>query len=238
MAIDTLSHLRARAKKVVRILGWEIYHTPENLTFFLIGEAAELGELCQWVTRDEIRTIPGLLDCVQEEIADVVKCVLYLTEAIRPPTHLENLILSKLKIDEKNFPVGLFKGKSKYEIINPKTKKESIPDIPKGGRLRRISTGQIQKRAWKLVTDRDWEKFYTPASLALAISKNCGEVATCYQRRIKPVKCLYQRTVWALADVLINIMRLCEYLEISDIHPLVLKKLEADEKRFAILREA
>ncbi|MFC1635542.1 hypothetical protein ACFL5Z_11930 [Planctomycetota bacterium] len=238
MEVHSFSRLRARSTEVVQDLGWEIYNTPENNTLFLIGEAAELAELCQWVTKEEITTQLGLLACVREEIGDVVKCVLNLVEAIRLPTHLETVILEKLRQDEENFPVNLFEGKSKYQVINPKRKKETFPDIPRGGRQPRISTGKLQERAWKLVQDRDWEKFYTPASLALAIFKSCGEVATCYQWRVKSMKRPYQRTVWALADILINVMRLCEYLKVGDVYDVVLNKLEADGKRFSQTREA
>ncbi|MGH7450546.1 MAG: hypothetical protein ACRENG_04335, partial [bacterium] len=104
MESETFSALSARAKEVVRNLDWQVYHTPENLTLFLVGEAAELGEYCQWLSKAEINQ-HELAVAVSEEIADVIKSVLYMANALPLSISLETVLTKKLELDEAEYPV-------------------------------------------------------------------------------------------------------------------------------------
>lgn len=65
-------------------LRWQTYHTPENLILFLLGEVAEVGEYCQWLSPSEVRRL-GLLRKLSEEIIDVIKNILYLGNVLFLP---------------------------------------------------------------------------------------------------------------------------------------------------------
>jgi hypothetical protein len=72
----------------------------------------------------------------------------------------------------------------------------------------------------------------TPASVALAISIKAGEIATCYQKRRKAIRRLEEQQVWALADVLLNALRMSDLLCIPDLCGLVWWKMGKMERRF------
>lgn len=229
--LETFSALRVRAKDIVRNLNWQVYHTPENLTLFLVGEAAELGEYCQWLSTIEINQ-HDLTVAVSDEIADVIKSVLYLANVLPLAISLETLLIKKLELDETEYPIEKFKGKSRYQIVKNERRKNELSPIPEDSLPYTPSIAEIQRSAWIFVKNREWDRFYSPASIALAITVKSGEVATCFQRRPKPIRSPYERLIWALADILLNAIRLCELMDIQDAFQMVRAKLDNDEKRF------
>jgi NTP pyrophosphatase (non-canonical NTP hydrolase) len=231
MESETFSALGERARQVVQSLNWQIYHTPENLTLFLLGEAAELGEYCQWLSKAEIEQL-CLADALSEEIADVIKSVLYLANTLPLAVHLESVLIQKLQFDAEAYPIKKYRDKSRYQVRKTERRKGKIPLVPEDSPSDIPPIATIQRMAWQFVQERAWEQFYDPASLALAIAVKSGEVATCYQRRPKPIKFAYERMIWALADILLNAMRLCEFMDIQNIFQIVREKLDKDEKRF------
>jgi NTP pyrophosphatase (non-canonical NTP hydrolase) len=67
---------RERAKSK----GWQAYHTPKNLAAAVSVEAAELLEIFQWLTDEEVQAVvqnPHVKEQVADEVADIV---MYLTE--------------------------------------------------------------------------------------------------------------------------------------------------------------
>ena len=228
---ETFSDLAQSARKMVQTLDWQTYHTPENLTLFLAGEASELGEYCQWLTKEEITRL-GKSSAVEEEIADVIKSILFLANVVLPGISLETLVLRKLTLDAREYSVRKFRGKSRYYGHGKERRKGTARPIPTRDVKPAPTVSRLQTKAWKFVEDRRWETYYTPASLALAISVKSGEIATSYQRRLKPTKDPYKRCIWAMADVLINALRLCTLMGISDPYDMVLKKLRKDAGRF------
>jgi NTP pyrophosphatase (non-canonical NTP hydrolase) len=227
--MESFESLRRRLAKAVEELRWQVYHTPENLTLFLVGEAGELAEYAQWMGREELR---DRLDEFKEELADVVKNALYLSNVLPLPTSLEKLIITKLELDEHEYPVPEFRGAHRYQVYAQERRKSPVPALPRD-RLDDFPTiCSLQSAAWGFVTDREWEQFYTPASLSLAICVKCSSIATCYQRRPKADRRAFERAVWAVADVLINAMRISEFMGIKDLHAVVYRKLKDDRSRF------
>lgn len=207
---DTFSALSDMAREIVRALNWQVYHTPENLTLFLLGEVAEVGEYCQWLTLTKIESLQ-LRDTVGAEVADVAKNVLYLANILPlgSPLEIETLLSWKLKLDEDEYSPQEFWKRSRYEVKDSegnireeRRKRKPMPPLPPNVQTLPVLTVQeIQRKAWQFVLDRGWEEFHTPSSVALALAVKSGEVATCYQRRPKPIEYAFERMIIALADV-------------------------------------
>ena len=88
---------------------WLQFNTPENLAKSIAIEAGELLECFQWnndYDKDELKY----------EIADVMNyCILLCSQIGVDP---EEIVLEKLKISEKKYPVDKAKGKStKYNKL-------------------------------------------------------------------------------------------------------------------------
>lgn len=88
---------------------WLQFNTPENLAKSISIEAGELLECFQWnnnFNKDELKY----------EIADVMNyCILLCSQIGVDP---KEIILEKLKISEKKYPVEKAKGKStKYDKL-------------------------------------------------------------------------------------------------------------------------
>jgi hypothetical protein len=79
---------------------------------------------------------------------------------------------------------------------------------------------------------RNWTKFYTPASLVLAIAVKAGEIAVMYQKRPILKRGAQEKSIWAITSLIITLLRLCEYLEINNVYDIVMQKFDKDRKRF------
>jgi NTP pyrophosphatase (non-canonical NTP hydrolase) len=92
---------------------WEQFHTPKNLAISLSVEAAELLEIFQWKTNDEVA---ALLACeskqqVQDEVADVAIMLSYLCHDL--DIDLNAAVRSKLEKNEVKYPVEKAFGNSR-----------------------------------------------------------------------------------------------------------------------------
>ena len=91
---------------------WAKFHSPKNLAMALSVEAAEIVEHFQWLTQEQsYRLDPDKLEAVRDEIGDVF---IYLT-MLADKLGIDPLeaAFDKIKINEKNYPAGLVRGKSK-----------------------------------------------------------------------------------------------------------------------------
>jgi len=88
---------------------WDQFQTRENLAKSIVIEAGELLECFQWTQDAE----PGR---VREELADVLTYCHLL--AIRIGADPDQIVLDKLEITRKKYPVGTAKGVStKYDRL-------------------------------------------------------------------------------------------------------------------------
>ncbi|KAF2731004.1 hypothetical protein EJ04DRAFT_499394 [Polyplosphaeria fusca] len=90
---------------------WEQFHTPENLAKSIAIEAGELLECFQWSADAEPKR-------VREELADVLTYCHLL--AIRIGANPDQLVLDKLEVTRKKYPVETARGVS--------TKYDKLPD--------------------------------------------------------------------------------------------------------------
>lgn len=84
---------------------WDQFHTPENLAKSIAIEAAELLECFQWGAE------PADATNVRHELADVLTYCLHLARRIGVDP--DEIVLEKLEITRKKYPVEKAKGSSK-----------------------------------------------------------------------------------------------------------------------------
>jgi NTP pyrophosphatase (non-canonical NTP hydrolase) len=88
---------------------WAQFHTLENLAKSVVIEAGELLECYQWGADADPKR-------VREELADVLTYCLLLADRIGADP--ENIVLEKLEITRKKYPVDKARGSSrKYDEI-------------------------------------------------------------------------------------------------------------------------
>lgn len=83
---------------------WAQFHTPENLAKSVAIEAGELLECFQWSAEPDPKR-------VQEELADVLTYCLLLAKRIGVDP--DQIVLDKLEITKKKYPVEKARGSSK-----------------------------------------------------------------------------------------------------------------------------
>lgn len=96
----------------------------------------------------------------------------------------------------------------------------------------------LQKQVAKFVSDRDWDKFHNPKSLAMSISIEASEIMELYQWKTLEEALestndpeFKQELAFELADVLIYILSL-SYRANIDLKEAIMKKLEINNSRF------
>ncbi|QPC72207.1 hypothetical protein HYE68_002959 [Fusarium pseudograminearum] len=83
---------------------WAQFHTPENLAKSVSIEAAELLECFQWGAEPDPKR-------VHEELADVLTYCLLLADKMGVDP--DKIVLDKLEITKRKYPVDKAKGSSK-----------------------------------------------------------------------------------------------------------------------------
>ncbi len=90
---------------------WDQFQSPKNLSMALVGEAAELLELFQWLTEQqsiEIVNDEKQMSLVREEIGDVFLFLVRLADKLE--VNIEKAALEKMEINAMKYPVKLSKG--------------------------------------------------------------------------------------------------------------------------------
>ena len=85
---------------------WEQFHNAKDLAICLSCESAELLELFLWKSAGEVN-----VDKVKEELADVLYSAFLLVDKYQ--LDVDEIISSKLRVNEGKYPVGKAKGVSK-----------------------------------------------------------------------------------------------------------------------------
>ena len=92
---------------------WEQYHNPKDLAVSLSLEASELLELFQWKDAEEVegtKSDEKIRQRIKEELGDIFVYALTLchTYDFDP----SEVVLEKLKLNDKKYPVEKVKGKA------------------------------------------------------------------------------------------------------------------------------
>ncbi len=104
---------------------WAQFHTLRNLIVSLNLEAAELLELTQWKSEEEMLEISG--EALRDECADVMLYLLLIAE--KAGIDLEQAARNKLKKNAEKYPVAKSYGSSrKYTQLTQLAQPESHED--------------------------------------------------------------------------------------------------------------
>jgi NTP pyrophosphatase (non-canonical NTP hydrolase) len=87
-------------------MNWKQFHNSKDLALALSIEAAELNELFLWKTAEEVT-----IEKLKEELADVLIFALLL--ARNHNFDISEIILNKIKINEKKYPIEKAKNTMK-----------------------------------------------------------------------------------------------------------------------------
>ncbi|MGF2735910.1 MULTISPECIES: nucleotide pyrophosphohydrolase [Marinobacter] len=85
---------------------WKQFHNPKDLSLALSIEAAELLELFLWKSPDQAD-----IGKVKEELADVIAYALLLADSYE--LDVEQIVLDKIALNEKKYPISKAKGTAK-----------------------------------------------------------------------------------------------------------------------------
>jgi len=109
--------IRELQKKVIDFRDrrdWAKYHNPKDLAISLSLETAELLEIFQWKSPEEVdalKTNETCLQGVKEELADIL--IYSLTMAYEFDLDPAEIILHKLDVNDERYPAEKVRGKSK-----------------------------------------------------------------------------------------------------------------------------
>ena len=103
--------LKSKVKHFVRERDWEKYHTPKDIAIDIAVEAGELLEIFQWMKEnetDKIKENEQLMARIKSEVADVISACLDMANIL--DLDIADIVLAKLKENERKYPVDKFKG--------------------------------------------------------------------------------------------------------------------------------
>jgi len=108
----TVAHLRDRVASFVRARDWEQYHAPKDLAVSMSVEAAELLELFQWRSDEDVDLKDATFrEALEDELADVFVYCLSLANAIG--CDLSDVTLRKLAKNERKYPAHEWRGRAR-----------------------------------------------------------------------------------------------------------------------------
>lgn len=108
----TVAQLRDRVAAFVHERDWEKYHIPRDIAISLSIEAAEMLELFQWRSDDEVDVDdPAFREALEDELADVFVYCLSLANAIK--CDLSEVTLRKLAKNARRYPAEEWRGRAR-----------------------------------------------------------------------------------------------------------------------------
>lgn len=110
----TLQLLKNQVKEFISKRGWEKYHNPKDLAEAVCIEAAELLEVFQWSTVEEVsgwRNDASKMEGIREELADVLIYCLSMANTL--DIDLSEAVFRKLEKNEEKYPVEKYFGRAR-----------------------------------------------------------------------------------------------------------------------------
>ncbi len=117
--IDSLKFLRELVAKFRDERNWLMYHNPKDLAISIMIEAAELLELFQWRSEEEVKelvTSKVFIEKIQREMADILIYLLSLADVLN--IDLGKAVIRKLKENSAKYPPEEVSGEKFREILN------------------------------------------------------------------------------------------------------------------------
>jgi len=104
-----MQKIQSIIKKFSKERNWDQFHNPKNIAMALSVETAELVEIFQWLNEKQALNLDmHKQEHLKEEIADVAVYLLRICMAY--DINLEDAIISKMKKNEKKYPLINEKG--------------------------------------------------------------------------------------------------------------------------------
>ena len=111
-ATASVQQLRDRVARFVHERDWEKYHNPKDIAISMSVEAAELLELFQWKSEEDIDLHQAQFrEALEDELADVFVYCLSLANAIG--SDLSDVTLRKLAKNERKYPAGEWRSRAR-----------------------------------------------------------------------------------------------------------------------------
>ena len=110
----TVQELRELVREFIHERNWEKYHNPKNLAEAICIEGAELLEVFQWFSPEEAsswKSVPSKLKRIREELADIFIYCLSMANVM--DIDITEAVASKIKQNEKKYPLGRYYGKAR-----------------------------------------------------------------------------------------------------------------------------
>lgn len=104
--MSDILELQEKITQFSRERDWDQFHDGKNLAMALTGEAAELQDAFLWKNAEDVN-----VEKVKEELADVINYALQI--ATKYNLDVKQIVLDKLAINEKKYPVEKAKGNAK-----------------------------------------------------------------------------------------------------------------------------
>ncbi len=110
--MTTIKELTDRAVSFRDARDWKQFHTPKDMAISLMLEAAEVGEIFQWKSEEQVGQERAVIrEKLERELSDVLYWVLLM--AHDSELDLDNAFHRKLAENERKYPVELSRGSSK-----------------------------------------------------------------------------------------------------------------------------
>ena len=93
---------------------WQPFHDPKNLSCSIAIEAAELMEHFQWLRSDQLDSVrqdPEVMECVREELADIVAYVLSFASTME--IDISSALEEKMRKNAVKYPAEKYRGRFK-----------------------------------------------------------------------------------------------------------------------------
>ena len=113
-ANTNVDYLISQVREFLQEREWQKYHNPKDLAESICIEAAELLQLFQWMSREEVcafKDVSSNVKRLKEELADVVIYCLSMANAMN--IDLTSTVVHKLKRNRKKYPSKLYHGKAR-----------------------------------------------------------------------------------------------------------------------------
>jgi NTP pyrophosphatase (non-canonical NTP hydrolase) len=117
MNTSTLADLTQRVLRHRDERNWGQFHTPKELAISLAVEAAELLEIMQWKTGEELeKSLAAKQEQVRDELADCLHSILLLADFVK--ADLGAALEEKLRKDALKYPIDKSRGRAeKYNEL-------------------------------------------------------------------------------------------------------------------------
>lgn len=109
----TINELKEIVKIFINKRNWEKYHNLKDLAESICIEAAELLEIFQWRSIDEIEKLmknEKFKMKISEEIADIIIYLLSMSEEAK--IDITKSVIDKIKKNEEKYPIEKYYGKA------------------------------------------------------------------------------------------------------------------------------